>query len=135
MAVAFHKHIAERGTWALNEGGLILPGDQDRETASTAPPGSTDASTSSAWRELKEDGELNFGGMGLGTAGVGEERMIRWSIESERGEEVAQNNLAFVLDQGTIHSLSPSLTSSHKFGKTNLPYVSITNHQTIPRPA
>ncbi|CAE6428836.1 unnamed protein product [Rhizoctonia solani] len=99
MAVAFHKHIAERGTWALNEGGLILPGDQDRETASTAPPGSTDASTSSSWRELKEDGELNFGGMGLGTAGVGEERMIRWSIESERGEEVAQNNLAFVLDQ------------------------------------
>ncbi|KAF8721644.1 HCP-like protein, partial [Rhizoctonia solani] len=109
MAVAFHKHIAERGTWALNEGGLVLPGDQDRETASTAPPGSTDGSTSSAWRELKEDGELNFGGMGVGMAGVGEERMIRWSIESERGEEVAQNNLAFVLDQD-----KSSLRQHHK---------------------
>ncbi|KDN33698.1 hypothetical protein RSAG8_13207, partial [Rhizoctonia solani AG-8 WAC10335] len=99
VAVAFHKHIAERGTWALNEGALILPGDEDRETASTAPPGSTDASTSSSWRQLKEDGELNSGGMGAGAAGVGEERMLRWSIESERGEEVAQNNLAFILDQ------------------------------------
>ncbi|CAE6466148.1 unnamed protein product [Rhizoctonia solani] len=99
VAVAFHKHIAERGTWALNEGSLILPGDEDRETASTSPPGSTDASTSSAWRQLKEDGELNSGGMGTGAAGVGEERMLRWSIESERGEEVAQNNLAFILDQ------------------------------------
>ncbi|CAE6523630.1 unnamed protein product [Rhizoctonia solani] len=99
VAVAFHKHIAERGTWALNEGSLTLPGDEDRETASSAPPGTADASTSSAWRQVKEDGELNFGGMGAGVAGIGEERMLRWSIESERGEEVAQNNLAFILDQ------------------------------------
>ncbi|KAJ1306301.1 hypothetical protein OPQ81_011000 [Rhizoctonia solani] len=99
VAVAFHKHIAERGTWALNEGSLILPGDEDRETASAAPPESMGARMSSAWRQIKEDGELNFGGMGTGVAGVGEERMIKWSIESERGEEVAQNNLAFILDQ------------------------------------
>ncbi|KAH7335019.1 hypothetical protein B0J17DRAFT_672405 [Rhizoctonia solani] len=99
VAVAFHKHIAERGTWALNEGSLTLPGDEDRETASTAPPGTADASTSSAWRQVKEDGELNFGGMGAGVVGIGEERMLRWSVESERGEEVAQNNLAFILDQ------------------------------------
>ncbi|CAE6450903.1 unnamed protein product [Rhizoctonia solani] len=109
VAVAFHKHIAERGTWALNEGSLTLPGDQDRETASTAPPGSADASMSSAWRQLKEDGDLNFGGMGVGMAGVGEERMIKWSIESERGEEVAQNNLAFILDQD-----KSSLRKHHK---------------------
>ncbi|KAG8689795.1 ERAD-associated protein [Ceratobasidium sp. 423] len=109
VAVAFHKHIAERGTWALNEGSLILPGDQDRETASTAPPGSTDASMNSAWRQLKEDGDLSFGRMGVGMAGIGEERMIRWSIESERGEEVAQNNLAFILDQD-----KSSLRKHHK---------------------
>jgi hypothetical protein len=58
------------------------------------------------WRQVKEDGELGFGGMGAGVKGVGEERMVRWSVESERGDEISQNNLAFMLDQGASN---PSL--------------------------
>ncbi|KAF8599931.1 HCP-like protein [Ceratobasidium sp. AG-I] len=95
VAVAFHKLIAERGSWALHEGALILPGDTTSATVSVAAGESAGA----GWRAVKEDGEIGFGGMGVGVAGVGEDRMIRWSIESERGDEVAQNNLAFVLDQ------------------------------------
>lgn len=96
VAVAFHKLTAERGNWALNEGALILPGDTTSSTVAV-PAGE---SVGAAWRAIKEDGEIGFGGMGVGMEGVGEERMIKWSIESERGDEVAQNNLAFVLDQG-----------------------------------
>ncbi|KAG8705956.1 ERAD-associated protein [Ceratobasidium sp. 395] len=81
VAVAFHKLIAERGSWALNEGSLVLPNENGM------------------WRQLKEDGELGLGTGGSGRRSVGEERMVRWSVESERGDEVAQNNLAFILDQ------------------------------------
>jgi hypothetical protein len=52
------------------------------------------------WRQVKEDGELGFDGIGPGINGIGEERMVRWSVESERGDEISQNNLAFMLDQG-----------------------------------
>ncbi|KAB5589505.1 MMS2 protein [Ceratobasidium theobromae] len=115
VAVAFHKLVAERAGWALNEGGLILPGDSaPSSVASLVPPGTPEGPVST-WRALKEDGELNFRGMGVGVAGVGEEQMIRWSIESERGDETAQNNLAFVLDQGALTHL-PSHTHTHSFG-------------------
>ncbi|KAG8726290.1 ERAD-associated protein, partial [Ceratobasidium sp. 414] len=64
VAVAFHKLVAERGGWALNEGALVLPNENG------------------IWRQPKEDGELGLGGgMGSGKRGVGEERMARWSVE------------------------------------------------------
>ncbi|QRW13007.1 Sel1 domain-containing protein [Ceratobasidium sp. AG-Ba] len=98
VAVAFHKLVAERGGWALNEGGLVLP---------------SDAGDGGIWRPLKEDGEVGLGiVMGAGSRNVGEERMLRWSVESERGDEVAQNNLAFVLDQDRSLFRQPSLTSN-----------------------
>jgi SEL1 protein len=102
VAVAYHKLVAERGNWALNEGGLVLPNENGM------------------WRQVKEDGELGFGGMGAGVKGVGEERMVRWSVESERGDEISQNNLAFVLDQGAF---SPTLITytSNFIQQTNPP--------------
>ena len=36
----------------------------------------------------------------LGTDRAKEDAMLRWWIASERGIEVAQNNLAYILDQG-----------------------------------
>ena len=37
-----------------------------------------------------------------GTERAREDAMLRWWIASERGIEIAQNNIAFVLDQGTL---------------------------------
>ena len=41
----------------------------------------------------------------LGTERGSEMAMLRWWIAAERGVEVAQNNLAYVLDQGTFFRL------------------------------
>lgn len=38
----------------------------------------------------------------LGTERGHEMAMLRWWVAAERGNEVAQNNLAFVLDQGVL---------------------------------
>ena len=40
----------------------------------------------------------------LGTGRGSEMAMLRWWLAAERGFETAQNNLAYVLDQGTIYA-------------------------------
>lgn len=42
----------------------------------------------------------------LGTERAKEDAMLRWWIASERGIETAQNNLAYILDQGVPFSYS-----------------------------
>lgn len=46
-----------------------------------------------------------------GTDRSREMAMLQWWIAAERGSEVAQNNLAFVLDQGMCSSSFPSLST------------------------
>lgn len=47
--------------------------------------------------DLLNDAELAWN---MGTERASEMAMLRWWIAAERGFEVAQNNLAYVLDQG-----------------------------------
>lgn len=46
----------------------------------------------------------------LGTERGSEMAMLRWWVAAERGYEVAQNNLAHVLDQGACMKCRPSWT-------------------------
>lgn len=62
-----------------------------------------------SWNEdLMRDGEMRWRS---GTAQGKEEAMLRWWIASERGYEVAQNNLAWILDQGASAVPASSVTS------------------------
>lgn len=47
-----------------------------------------------------------------GTDRSREMAMLKWWIAAERGSEIAQNNLAFVLDQGLSSSLSSYFLTS-----------------------
>ena len=50
------------------------------------------------WDEdLLKEAELNWA---TGTSEGKESSMLKWWVEAERGSEIAQNNLAYVLDQG-----------------------------------
>jgi hypothetical protein len=76
MAVAFHKLVAERGAgwgWGTWGGGSEEGEDLLREAED-------------AWTSGTERGR--------------EMALLKWRIAAEQGFEVAQNNLAFVLDQG-----------------------------------
>ena len=53
-----------------------------------------------AWDDdLIHDGELRWK---IGTDKAKEDAILRWWIAAERGYETAQNNLAYILDQGTF---------------------------------
>lgn len=82
MAVSFYKLVAERGCWKDD---LLSEAE-------------------SFWRvgEEKRKGKTSL--LGSGATGEGareqEEALLRWFIAAERGYEIAQNNIAWVLDQG-----------------------------------
>jgi len=61
-----------------------------------------------AWEEdLLRDAEIAWMS---GTDAGKDIAMLKWWVAAERGYEIAQNNLAYVLDQGLLQSLnSPNL--------------------------
>lgn len=85
VAVSFYKLVAERGCWKED----LL------------------AEAESLWQAGEENrrGKTGLFGNGLGSEGTREygEAMLRWFIAAERGYEVAQNNIAWVLDQGELN--------------------------------
>lgn len=97
IAVSFYKLVAERGSWkdnflgdaerlwdvsgARSKSAMKLPGADVR--AAIAASGSNSGGVSPAVRALEKDAAK-----------------LRWSIAAEAGSEVAQNNLAYLMDQG-----------------------------------
>lgn len=66
-----------------------------------------------SWDEdLVRDGENHWR---LGTDRGREMAMLRWWLASERGYEVAQNNLAFVLDQGLAFLSESTRFFAHEY--------------------
>lgn len=55
--------------------------------------------------------------------------MLKWWIAAERGSEIAQNNLAYVLDQGRFQSLAQNKPSQCPHRQEHLaPYAFLTHH-------
>lgn len=86
VAVSFFKLVAERGAWRSNllaEAEKLWLGSDGVEFGAAgnliAPQGGAGASEE---RELEREGAK-----------------LRWWIAAEQGFEIAQNNLAYVLDQ------------------------------------
>ncbi|KAF8583800.1 HCP-like protein [Ramaria rubella] len=81
VAVSFFKLVAERGCWKED----LL------------------AEAEALWRTGEEKRRTKIGFLGSGPGGETtrehEEAMLRWFLAAERGYEIAQNNLAWVLDQ------------------------------------
>ena len=78
MAVSFYKLVSERGVWGDDP---VREGEARWKLAvATAAGGGTEMQI--ARERAKEDA------------------VLKWSIASERGVETAQNNLAYILDQG-----------------------------------
>ena len=53
--------------------------------------------------DLVREGEARWR---LGTDNAREDAMLRWWIAAERGIECAQNNLAYILDQGRFRHIA-----------------------------
>lgn len=99
IAVSFYKLVAERGSWKDDlmgdaEGLWDISGlrSKGKTVAGAGGGGSADAraamiaggnGVSSAVRELEKEGAK-----------------LRWWLAAEAGSEVAQNNLAYLMDQG-----------------------------------
>ena len=87
FAVSFYKLVAERGCWKED----LL------------------AEAEVLWQAATEKNKGKTGLLGSGTGGDGakqrEGAMLRWFIAADRGYEIAQNNIAWVLDQGKCYSL------------------------------
>lgn len=90
VAVSFYKLVAERGCWKedlLAEAEVLWQAGEEKRRAKTGLLG-----TGTDGESTREHGEA----------------MLRWFIAAERGYEIAQNNIAWVLDQGEFGYLSVS---------------------------
>lgn len=84
IAVSFYKYVAERGCWKqdlLLEAEILWRAGEEKRGAKTG--------------FLRPVRVSDF-------TSEHEEALLRWSIAAERGYEIAQNNIAWVLDQGKI---------------------------------
>jgi SEL1 protein len=82
VAVSFYKLVAERGCWKedlLAEAEVFWRSGEDKRRTKSGLSGSIGIS------EFTKDHE---------------EAMLRWFQAAERGYEIAQNNIAWILDQG-----------------------------------
>ena len=90
-AVSFYKLVAERGFWEddhvtdaerLWDFNGVRTGGRGKRTGHKVPGGS---SVNHVIRDMDRD-----------------EAKLRWAVAAESGSEVAQNNLAYLMDQGTF---------------------------------
>lgn len=92
IAVSFYKVVAERGCWKEN---LLAEAEAHWKAGEERTPGKAMLSKRLKISDLNREQQ---------------ETMLRWFIAAERGYEIAQNNIAWVLDQGRL-SLSANTRS------------------------
>ena len=95
LAVSFYKLIAERGSWEDD-----LVGEAETMWAEGTLGGISGAATISLAGSLSPEQKMRKEGAKL-----------RWMIAAESGSEVAQNNLAYLMDQGKTSSGLLSFTT------------------------
>ncbi|KDQ55097.1 hypothetical protein JAAARDRAFT_195973 [Jaapia argillacea MUCL 33604] len=112
IAVSFYKVVAERGVWSqdeINKAAFgVRAGKGGRAVWDVDWNGDLVREAEDAWNSGTERGK--------------DVAILKWWVAAERGVEVAQNNLAFVLDQGTVFSsaLPSYLTFNFGFLDTSL---------------
>lgn len=94
IAVSFYKLVAERGTWEDNLVGLAeeLWDLNGVRTGGRGVVGSHVTASSSGPSYVVREAEREIA-------------KLKWSIAAEAGFEVAQNNLAYLMDQGMLFAL------------------------------